>query len=283
MIAQRPFGASGATLPILGFGVSGPHATRLVPRAQTIGLVRQALEAGAALFDTAPFYGDGEAERRLGEALEGVRDRAFVCSKAGTVSGARGLAKDFSPAHLAATVEASLKRLRTDRLDALFLHGPRREDINGETLDALDRLKAEGKIRFAGVCGRGPELGAAIGCGRLDLVMAPAGPAFAKQALARTASARAAGMGVIGFEIMTRAATGRRALRSAADLWYLARSLRRRLSGAGAQAAHGEAGPLDDLAWALAGEACDCALVTTTRPGHLAADIEIAERAGAHR
>lgn len=281
MIGRRSFGTAGAALPILGFGVSGPHATGLVPPRDTVRLVRQALDAGAALFDTAPFYGEGEAEARLGAALAGVRDAAFVCSKAGTVRTSSGVAKDFSPAHLTASAEASLKRLRSERLDALLLHGPSAQDLTEDVLAALDRLRAAGKVRFLGVCGRGAELDAAIASGRFDLLMAPAGPSVAKPALARAAAARAAGMGVLGIEIMAGAAPRWRVPRSAADLWYLARAARRAGSASPASPASTASQPLRDLEWALAGESCDCAVVTTTRSAHLAANIAAAERTGA--
>jgi aryl-alcohol dehydrogenase-like predicted oxidoreductase len=280
MIPRRTFGASGAALPVLGFGVSGPHATGLVPRNLTARLVRQALDAGASLFDTAPFYGDGEAEARLGAALSGARDAAFICTKVGTVRTPGDLAKDFTPAHIVASAEASLKRLNTDRIDALLLHGPSAQDLNDDVIGALETLRQAGKLRFIGVCGRGPELEAAIASRRFDLIMAPAGPSVAKPALARAAAARAAGMGVLGIEIMARSAPVWRMPLHPADFWYLARSARRQVRRpSGPRAAPASSGPLQDLEWALAGEACDTALVTTTRPAHLAANIAIAQRA----
>src|SRR5690606_17384567 len=112
---------------------------------------------------------------------------------------------------------------------------------------------------------------------------APAGPAVAKSALARASAARAAGMGVLGIEIMSRAIPHWRAPRSAADLWYLARTAHRRVSGLRASASLPVSNGSEAeraLEWALAGEACDCAIVTTTRARHLAANIAVAERTG---
>lgn len=278
MIARRPLGASGAALPILGFGVSGPHATALVPRDVTVRLVRQALDSGAALFDTAPFYGEGEAETRLGAALAGRLDEAFVCTKAGTIRAGRASAKDFSSAHLEASVDSSLRRLGAQRIDALLLHGPSAADLNDDLFATVTRLKETGKVRFAGVCGRGAELDAAIGCPVFELIMAPAGPSVARPALARAAAARAAGMGVLGIEIMSATIPAWRLPRSVADLWYLARAAGRSLEAPPARRKIARA-PARDLEWALAGETCDCAVVTTTRPDHLAANIELAERA----
>ncbi len=266
-------------LPALGFGVSGPHSTGLVPRRQTVQLIRQALDGGASLFDTAPFYGDGEAESRLGEALDGARDRAFIVSKAGTVRRGLGLAKDFSSAHLTGSVEASLRRLRTDWLDALLLHGPGPEHLNDGALETLERLKTDGKIRHTGVCGRGPEIEAAITLGQFDLIMAPAGPAQGDAARQRAAAARAAGISVLGIEIMAGAVSEWRNPRSPADLWHLARSARQRAAGMRAPASHpapAAGKPLENLQWALGEHVCDCAVITTTRTQHLAANIAAA-------
>lgn len=283
MIPRRPLGATGVEVPALGFGVAGPHASGLVPRAATIRLIRQAAEGGATLFDTAPFYGDGEAERRLGDALAELEGEAFVCSKAGTVRDGARVRKDFSPAHLAASVEASLARLRLPRLDLLLLHGPAPEHLTDETLDALAALKRDGRIALAGVCGRGAELDAAIRSGAFDAIMLPVHPGAADSAARWTAAARDAGLGVLGIETMAGGAGGAEALRaprSGADLWYLARALRRRARGrrGGAKAAPEPRapGPAAGLEWALAERRCDCAVISTTRPAHLAANLALA-------
>ncbi|MFW5661901.1 MAG: aldo/keto reductase, partial [Oceanicaulis sp.] len=76
----------------LGFGVSGAHGTPLVSRNSTIAMIERSLESGVALFDTAPAYGAGEAERRLGLALREIgRDRVRISTKAGLSSA--GLAR----------------------------------------------------------------------------------------------------------------------------------------------------------------------------------------------
>ncbi len=288
---MRPLGATGVQVPALGFGVSGPHGAAMLPAAKTIRLIHQAAEGGAALFDTAPFYGEGEAERRLGAALKTLpRETVFLCTKAGSVrSGFRRLSKDFSPDGLRASLEGSLTRLGVDQVDAFLLHGPGPDLFNDEIFDVLDGLKREGKTRLTGVCGRGREIEAAIETGRFDLVMAPVNQACANEAGKRANLARAQGMGVLGIETMLPGTRGFRWPTQPADLWYLAREAvrrRRKPSGDSRQAAalhksppETATTPMDHLRWAIAENDCDCAIVTTTRTTHLRDDLEAARAA----
>lgn len=278
MIPRRPAGRTGLDLPVLGFGVSGPHASPLTPPAMTHRLVHQALEAGVTLFDTAPLYGAGEAERRLGDALRGRKDGAFVVTKARAAVDGVEVPLAGLPAHFTRCIEDSLARMGLEQLGAFLLHGPAHHHMTPEVFGALDALKAQGKIALYGVCARGDELDYALGRGGFDLVMMPAGPAFGRLALTRAARARAQGMGVLGVEIMS-AASSLRAPRRLTDLWYIGRAMQRRAERlASGEAPAARAAPEKDLAWALA-EVCDCAVITTTRPRHLAANIETAMRA----
>lgn len=279
MIPLRPAGRTGIDIPVLGFGVSGPHASPLTSRRLTHRLIRQALEAGVGLFDTAPLYGGGEAERRLGEALQGVQNRAFVVTKARAAVDGVEVPLAELPAHYIRSVEESLKRMRLERLGAFLLYGPAQHHLTPDVFEALQALKASGKIALFGVCGRGEELDYALDRGGFDLVMMPAGPAFGRVALTRAARARDKGMGVLGVEIIS-TASSMRAPRRLSDLWYLGRAAQRRAArlAAGDDVAAARSSPAKDLAWALA-EACDCAVITTTRPRHLAENIRTAARA----
>jgi len=87
-------------------------------------------------------YGDGGAESLLGEALAGLRDRVFLVSKA--------YPQNASRSRLAQSCEASLRRLRTDRLDLYLLHWRGATPL-AETVDAMQALQAAGKIRHWGV------------------------------------------------------------------------------------------------------------------------------------
>ncbi len=118
-------------------------------------VVAAAIDAGVTLFDVADTYGGrpGLAEERLGVALRGRRDQVVVATKFGMdMQGANG--PDFgargSRRYLTAAVEASLRRLGTDRIDLYQFHTPDPLTPIDETLSALDDLVRAGKVRYLG-------------------------------------------------------------------------------------------------------------------------------------
>jgi aryl-alcohol dehydrogenase-like predicted oxidoreductase len=112
--------------------------------------VRQALDLGVNLFDTAGTYGDGASERALGAALAGVRDQAVIATKFRWPTGPGPNDRGASRIHIRAAVEASLRRLGTDRIDLYQLHGPDPNTPVEETLAALDDLVTAGKVLYTG-------------------------------------------------------------------------------------------------------------------------------------
>lgn len=117
--------------------------------------VRRAVELGVNLIDTSPYYGQTRSESVLGEILSaGLRDKIILCSKAGRNTNTDF---DFTPAAMERSVETSLKRLRTDRLDILIAHdiefASDFEAIFTETAGALHKLKRAGMCRFIGMSG----------------------------------------------------------------------------------------------------------------------------------
>ncbi len=131
----------GETVPALGQGswMMGERADRR--EAETAAL-RAGVACGMTLIDTAEMYGDGAAETLIGDALHDVRDTLFLVSKAYPQNASRD--------RLTAACEASLGRLRTDRLDLYLLHWRGSVPL-AETVEAMERLKAAGKIRHWGV------------------------------------------------------------------------------------------------------------------------------------
>ena len=109
----------------------------------SLAAARAAVDAGINFFDTAPGYGDGLSERRLGQGLEGVRDQVVIATKIGPES--------MRAEAVAASVERSLRNLRTDYIDLLQIHWPSREVPLAETWGALEALRAQGKVRHLGV------------------------------------------------------------------------------------------------------------------------------------
>lgn len=119
------------------------------PRA--VGTIHAALDAGINVFDSAPSYGPEHAEVVLGRALADRRDRAFIATKVGIRWNTVRYYQDLSPASVREECEASLRRLRTDRIDLLQIHWPHADTPLAETMVALGALKAEGKVRHVGV------------------------------------------------------------------------------------------------------------------------------------
>ena len=117
--------------------------------------IRGALDAGINFFDTAPLYGtpeeDGIAEKVLGQALGADRDRVALATKFGRYPTRGHQNTFFHAAGVTQSVEDSLRRLGTDRLDVLFFHSPQsRDQIHDDIWAALANLKQSGKVRFVG-------------------------------------------------------------------------------------------------------------------------------------
>jgi diketogulonate reductase-like aldo/keto reductase len=131
----------GTTVPALGQG-SWMMAEEPARRSDEIAALREGLSLGLTLIDTAEMYADGESERLVGEAIAGMRDEVFLVSKA--------YPQNASRERLPRACEASLDRLGTDRLDLYLLHWRGNVPL-GETVEAMERLVAAGKILRWGV------------------------------------------------------------------------------------------------------------------------------------
>ncbi|HEY1380436.1 MAG TPA: aldo/keto reductase [Gemmataceae bacterium] len=157
----RELGRTGLRVTPLGFGAApvGGHYGD-TDDAGHLAAVRHAIDLGINLIDTSPYYSATRSETLLGEALgDGYRDRVVLATKAGR----NGLADfDFSAAGMLRSLEASLRRLRTDHVDIWFAHdiefATDFERVFTETADALRRAKAAGKCRFVGITGYPPGL-----------------------------------------------------------------------------------------------------------------------------
>jgi aryl-alcohol dehydrogenase-like predicted oxidoreductase len=115
-------------------------------------VLRRALDLGVQLFDTADSYGPEVSERLLAEALHPYPRDIVVATKGGSIrEGPWELHADGRPAHLRATCEASLRRLRVDRIDLYQLHGFDSAVPLEDSIGALAELRAEGKIRHVGL------------------------------------------------------------------------------------------------------------------------------------
>lgn len=146
ILAARPLGDSGIQATIAGLGCNN-FGFRL-DFAAGVRVVHAALDHGINFFDTADVYGLGESERVLGGALKGRRDRAVVLTKFGSPADPEHPEyRGGSPEHVRRAIEASLRRLETDYVDVYMLHQPDPSTPIEATLEAVDRLVSEGKVR----------------------------------------------------------------------------------------------------------------------------------------
>lgn len=172
---------------------------------ETRALMRAALDLGINVFDTADIYGQGDSEREIGRILKGRRDEAFVVTKFGKMFSpamrvmrpfkpilkpllaARGatqavtarrdgvMREDFSPTRLRGALEASLRRLGSDHVDALLLHSPP-PPVYGDrgVADLLAALRSEGKVRhFGASCEIWADVEAALDIEGLTVLQVP--------------------------------------------------------------------------------------------------------------
>lgn len=118
----------------------------------SVATLRAAFDAGVGWVDTAPFYGWGHAEEVVGRAVVNVRDEVVVLTKCGTVQRAGGLVEeDLSPPSIRAGVDASLSRLRVERIDVVQFHDPDPNVPIEESWGALAELIAAGKVGYGGL------------------------------------------------------------------------------------------------------------------------------------
>ncbi|PYP98897.1 MAG: aldo/keto reductase [Gemmatimonadetes bacterium] len=152
---QRKLGQSGLEVSALGLGCMGmsygygPAADKQ----EMISLIRSAVDRGITFFDTAEAYGPYANEELVGEALAPVRDRVVIATKFGFGFGPKGeqTGMDSRPEHVKEVAEASLKRLKTNRIDLLYQH---RVDPNVPIEDVAGAVKdliKEGKVRHFGL------------------------------------------------------------------------------------------------------------------------------------
>jgi diketogulonate reductase-like aldo/keto reductase len=135
----RTFGAARVAAAAIGQGTWYIEQAR---RADAVAALRAGLDAGMTHIDTAEMYGSGKAEAIVAEAIAGRRDEVFLVSKVLPSNASRNGTID--------ACEASLRRLRTDRLDCYLLHWRGRHPLE-DTIAAFEHLKGAGKIRSWGV------------------------------------------------------------------------------------------------------------------------------------
>jgi pyridoxine 4-dehydrogenase len=157
----RKLGKSNLEVSALGFGCMGLSFGYgpAIGKQEGIKVIRAALDLGVTFFDTAEVYGPFTNEELVGEALAPVRDRVVIATKFGwKIENVKQSGLDSRPEHIREVVEASLKRLKTDRIDLLYQH---RVDPNVPIEDvagAVKELIQQGKVKHFGLSEAGVQV-----------------------------------------------------------------------------------------------------------------------------
>ncbi len=142
----KNLGKTKTKVPAIGqgtMGIGGYLARDARQDEAQLKALKLGIEFGMSLIDTAETYGEGHSEELVGEAIRGMRDKVFIATK-------------FAPEHngydeVLKAAEGSLRRLQTDYIDLYQLHWPTPRVPLSETMRALEQLRRDGKIRYAGL------------------------------------------------------------------------------------------------------------------------------------
>lgn len=146
---QQKFGLGCASIS----GEGGGYGFGDITKEQAHELLNEALDSGVRVFDTAPIYGFGLSEKRLGQVMGSVREKVHLISKCG-VTWDRNKRVDMSnePKVAQKMLETSLKDLNTDYIDLYMIHWPDAKVDIRKTMEVLAKARLEGKISHIGLC-----------------------------------------------------------------------------------------------------------------------------------
>jgi len=265
----RPLGKTGLEVSVVGLG-TGRLGDPDLSAAQAEELLAGALDAGVTLIDTARSY--GLAEARIGEYLGHRRDEFVLTTKGGYGA---DLVDDWTHAAIVRGIERALSTLRTEAIDVFFLHScPRDTALRDDILEALDRARETGKVRFLGYSGEGDALGACVRSARFDVVQCSVSLFDQRNLDAIIPSAEGRGLGVIAKRPLANAVWREhgRAWPEGEDMdyWQRMQAMQLRTPGDGWL----------DLAvrWSAFAPGVSSAIVGTSRLDHLEDAVVAAER-----
>jgi aryl-alcohol dehydrogenase-like predicted oxidoreductase len=151
---KRKLGNSGLEVSAIGLGCMGMSHSYGQPMetADAVRLIRAAVERGVTFFDTAEVYGPFKNEEVVGEALQPIRDQVVVATKFGIdIGAAGGSGMNSRPGHIRDVAEASLKRLKTDRIDLFYQHRVDPDVPIEDVAGAVKDLIQQGKVKHFGL------------------------------------------------------------------------------------------------------------------------------------
>lgn len=167
-VSSLPIAFGGAAIS----GEGGGYGFGDISENQAIDLLLEAYEGGIKIFDTAPIYGFGMSEIRMGKAFKNIREKVFLVSKCGvTWHENKRVDMNNDPAIAQKMLEQSLRDLNTDFIDLYMVHWPdARVDIR-KTMEVLSKAKHQGKIKHIGLCNTNlDELNKAFEIDRVEVV-----------------------------------------------------------------------------------------------------------------
>ncbi len=265
----RPLGATGLTVSAVGLG-AGRLGRSDVSEEQAAELLLGALDAGVTLVDAARSY--GLAEERIGRYLSAAHARGEVVL---TTKGGYGvdMVDDWTHAAIVRGIERALSTMGIEAIDVFFLHScPKEVALREDLLEALDRAREAGKVRFLGYSGEGEALGACVRSARFHVVQCSVSLFDQRNLEAIIPSAESRGVGVIAKRPLANAVWQVTSWPDGEDVEYWQRMQAMQLSK-----------PADgwlDLAvrWSAFAPGVASAIVGTSRIDHLTDAIEAAAR-----
>jgi len=165
-LEKRRYGKTDMNVTLLGFGGAEIGYER-TDQEVVSRLLNAALDAGLNVVDTAECYIDSEVQ--IGNAVSNRRDEFYLFTKCGHITDSGGRGNAWSKADVLRSIERSLQRLKTDRLDVVHLHSCSLDELKkGECIEGLEQAKKEGKTRYIGYSGDSQAAKYAIESGRFD-------------------------------------------------------------------------------------------------------------------
>ncbi len=285
-IERRPLGRTGTDVTILGYGAmelrGQPHGP-VVDDEDAGRLLNVVLDSGINLIDTSIDY--GRSEELIGRYLGHRRDEYFLASKCGcllqTPAGARPpFPHDYSPGNVRAGVEQSLRRLGTDRLDLVQVHmSPSRAQMEADdTVETVQSLRDEGKVRFIGMSGILPNLPDQIAMGVFEVFQIPYSAVQREHEDLITAAA-ATGAGTLIRGGAARGAPAEDKAWQRGPLGLAEGEGQRRWESSGVDGLLGDMSPMEFvLRFTLSHPDLSSTIVGTSQAGHLRANLAVAEK-----
>jgi len=164
---KRKVGDTGIEISAIGLGCwpMGGTGWGKPDDEESIRTIHKSLELGVNFFDTHFLYGRGHSEEVLGRGLAGRREKAVIATK---------VAIDLTPDAIESQVSEALERLKTDYVDILFIHWPNRSQPLAQTMEAMEELRRDGRVRAVGVSNFDVDLiEMASKYGTVDIVQSP--------------------------------------------------------------------------------------------------------------